>query len=52
MTNKKVPLQVYLTKQDRDDYNKICKARGIKATEELRAYARLKIKQNKELLND
>ena len=50
MKQAKVPLQVYLSRQDRDDYNKICKIRDIKATEELRAFVKRKLKANRELL--
>ena len=50
MSQAKVPLQVYLSRQDRDDYNKICKIRDIKAAEELRWFVRKQLNKHKELL--
>lgn len=50
MSNQKVPLQVYLSRADRDYYVDMHKRKGTKAAEELRAFVIRKIKQDKKEL--
>ncbi len=47
MSNQKVPLQVYLSRDDRDYYVNMHKQNGTKAAEQLRSYIQRKIKDDK-----
>ena len=47
MSKAKVPLQVYLSREDRDYYLAMHKRKETTASEELRAFIQRKIKQDK-----
>lgn len=47
---KKVPLQTYLEKQEREDFIKICEKLGHSSSSKLRVFIKGVISKNKDLL--